>query len=379
MNIHYRISLTDEEREQLRELTRKGKHGARKVKRAQVLLAAEQGLSDNAIALACASSTSTIFRTKRRFVEEGLDAALSERSRKGGMRLLAVGDEAKLTAIACTDPPPGRCRWTLQLLADKLVCLTDLESVSKSTISRRLKESDLKPWQQKMWCIPKLDAEFVARMENILDLYAEPYDPGRPVVSFDEKPIQLIDEVRAALPMEPGKPRRYDCEYRRAGTANLFVFLAVNAPWRHVKPTEHRTNIDFAHCMRDLVDVHYPDADLIRVVLDNLSTHKPAALYQAFAPKEARRILRRLEFHYTPKHGSWLNMVEVENGVIQSQCLDRRIPDFATLSSELAAWERDRNAAGAMKGCSTGAEANDCDSNIQCGISRCWPLSVVIR
>ena len=348
MNVHYRISLTEEERDRLMELTHKGKSGARKVKRAQILLAAEQELNDKAIACACSSSTSTVFRTKRRLVEEGLDAALSERSRKGGKRLLAVDDEAKLTAIACTDPPPGRSRWTLQLLADKLVCLTDLESVSKSTISRRLKDSDLKPWRQKMWCIPKLDAEFVARMEDILDLYAEPYDPVRPVVCFDEKPVQLVGEVRAPLPMEPGKPRRYDCEYRRAGTANLFVFLAVNAPWRHVKPTEHRTNVDFAHCMQDLVDVHCPDASLIRVVLDNLSTHKPAALYVAFPPEEARRILRRLEFHYTPKHGSWLNMVEVENGVIQTQCLDRRIPDFATLASELTAWEQDRNAAGAM-------------------------------
>ena len=125
---------------------------------------------------------------------------LSERSRKGGKRLLAVADEAKLTAIACSDPPPGRSRWTLQLLADKLICLTDLESVSKSTISRRLKDSDLKPWRQKMWCIPKLDAEFVARMEDILDLYAEPYNPERPVVSFDEKPVTCT----SLPPMPPG-------------------------------------------------------------------------------------------------------------------------------------------------------------------------------
>jgi transposase len=349
MNIHYRISLTDVERAYLRNLTRGGNSGGRTVKRAQILLAAENPeLTDKTVAVACSSSTSTVFRTRRRFVEEGLDAALSERPRRGSKRLLTVGDEAKLTALACSDPPPGRARWTLQLLADKLVCLTDLENVSKATICRRLKDSDLKPWRQKMWCIPKLDAEFVARMEDILDLYAEPHDPTRPIISFDEKPVQLIGEVRKPLPMEPGKPRRYDNEYRRNGTANLFVFLSVNSPWRHVKPTQHRANVDFAECMRDLVDTHFRDADIIRVVLDNLSTHKPAALYEAFPPEEARRILRQLELHYTPKHGSWLNMVEVENGVIQTQCLDRRIPDFATLSGELEAWEKDRNAAGAM-------------------------------
>lgn len=344
MNIRFIVSLEEGEREQLRELIGKGSPKARQVKRAQILLAADRGLSDQVICKACSAGTATVFRTRRRFVEEGLKAALAERPRAGKERLLDAVDEAKLTALACTDPPQGRSRWTLQLLADRLVCLTDLEQVSRSTICRRLKESDLKPWRQKMWCIPKLNAEFVARMEEILDLYAEPFDPARPVVCFDEKPVQLVGEVRRPLPAEPGQLQRYDCEYRRAGTANLFVFLQVNAPRRHVKVTPRRTNLDFAECMRDLVDVHYPEASLIRVVLDNLSTHHPGALYEAFPPQEARRILRRLEFHYTPKHGSWLNMVEIENGVIQTQCLDRRIPDLATLAREVAAWERERNA-----------------------------------
>jgi transposase len=347
LNIRYIITLTNDERKQLQQLTRGGKTGARKVKRAQILLAAERGFKDAEIAAMCASSTSTVFRTKRRFVEEGLDAALSEQTRRGATRLLDAKAEATLTAIACTDPPPGRSRWTLQLLANRLVCLTDLESVSTSTICRRLKDSDLKPWQEKMWCIPELNAEFVARMEDILDLYAKRSSRKRPVVCFDEKPIQLISEVRTPLPPEPGKPRRYDSEYRREGTANLFVFLNANEPWRHVKPTKHRKNADFSHCMRDLVDEHFPNAEMIHVVLDNLSTHKPAALYETFPAEEARRILRRLHFHYTPKHGSWLNMVEIENGVIQTQCLDRRIPDFQTLCDELRAWENERNDSGA--------------------------------
>ncbi|MHA6897341.1 IS630 family transposase, partial [Ralstonia pseudosolanacearum] len=157
----------------------------------------------------------------------------------------------------------------------------------------------------------------------------------------------LIGEVRQPIPAEPGKPSRYDCEYKRNGTANLFVFLDAHRSWRKVKVTERRTANDFAQCMRDLVDIHYPQASRIRVVLDNLSTHTPAALYQALPPAEARRILQRIEFHYTPKHASWLNMVEIEIGVLRSQCLDRRIDCRDRLSSEVAAWEQRRNASSA--------------------------------
>jgi len=184
-------------------------------------------------------------------------------------------------------------------------------------------------------------------MEDVLDLYAEVPDPQRPVICFDESPTQLIGEVRQPIPAAPGRLERYDCEYRRNGTANLFVFLDAHHSWRKVKVTERRAAEDFAHCMRDLVDIHYPEAACIRVVLDNLSTHTPAALYQALPPSEARRILRRLEFHYTPKHASWLNMVEIEIGVLRSQCLDRRIESRDSLVAEVAAWENQRNNSGA--------------------------------
>jgi len=242
-------------------------------------------------------------------------------------------------------PPPGRARWTLALLADAVVALTPHTRVSRHTIRRRLAENDLKPWQQKMWCVPKIDAEYVARMEDVLDLYAEAPDPKRPVVCFDESPVQLIGEARQPIPARPGQLERYDYEYRRNGTVNLFVLLDVHRPWRKVKVTERRAAEDYAQCMRDLVDIHYPDAEIIRVVQDNLSTHSAGALYQTFPPAEARRILRRLEFHYTPKHASWLNMVEIEIGVLRGQCLDRRIDDPKRLRREIAAWERKRNAA----------------------------------
>jgi transposase len=320
-----------------------GKAAVRKLKRAQILLAADAGSTDEEIARNVAVGTSTVYRVKQRFVEEGLERALSEAPRPGAERKFDVADEALLIAVACSKPPAGRARWTLQLLADEMVRLTAHESVSDETIRRRLRELDLKPWQEKMWCIPKVDAEFVARMEDVLSLYAEPPDDRTPVVCFDETPRQLIGEERVPIQAEPGKRARYDYEYVRNGTANIFMFVDVNRPWRHAKVTEHRTGADFADCMRELVDEHYPDAERIRVVLDNLSTHTPAALYERFEPAEARRILSRIEFHFTPKHASWLNMVEIEIGVMVRQCLDRRIPDMSTLIAEVAKWEQRRN------------------------------------
>jgi hypothetical protein len=182
-------------------------------------------------------------------------------------------------------------------------------------------------------------------MEDVLDLYAEPYNPQYPVVCFDESPYQLVSEVRQPLPVRPGQPVRYDYEYRREGTRNLFMFFEPLQGWRHAKVTDRRTTRDFAYCMQDLVDLHFPKAAVISVVLDNLNTHTPAALYATFPPAEACRILRRLDFHYTPKHGSWLNMAEIEFAVMSTQCLNRRLGDQETVRRAVAAWETHRNAA----------------------------------
>lgn len=190
---------------------------------------------------------------------------------------------------------------------------------------------------------PQANAEFVCAMEDVLELYHEAHDPLRPVVCFDEGTKQLIGETRTPHPMRPGQSRRSDYEYERHGTCNLFMFFEPLGGWRHVDVTERRTMVDYAYCMRDLVDLHYPDAEVIRVVQDNLSTHKSAALYEAFPPVEARRISKRLEFYYTPKHGSWLNMAEIELNVLNGQCLDRRIAQKDILVSEVAAWESQRN------------------------------------
>jgi transposase len=347
MNIRYRVELAATERAQLTAMLNGGKHAARKLKRAQILLSADAGTSDEVIAQTVSVSGSTVYRTKRRFVEGNLDLALSEEPRPGAARKLSGKETALLVATACSNPPEGRKRWTLALLAGEMVRLTCHEAVSRDTVRRRLAEDDLKPWRRDMWCIPRVDGDYVARMEDVLDLYAERAAPSRPVVCFDESPTQLIGEVREPIPAAPGQPERYDCEYRRNGTANLFVFLDAHRSWRHVKVSEQRTAKDFALCMRDLVDTHYPKAALIRVVLDNLSTHTAGALYEAFPAPEAHRILRRLEFHHTPKHASWLNMVEIEIGVLRGQCLDRRIGERNSLIREIEAWQSKRNASGA--------------------------------
>lgn len=184
-------------------------------------------------------------------------------------------------------------------------------------------------------------------MEDVLELYAAPPDPRRPLVCFDERPVQLVAHTRAPIPAAPGRPARIDYEYRRAGTANLFILLAPHQGWRHVEPTEQRTKRDFAVMMRALVDTYFPYATTIRVVLDNLNTHTLASLYEVSPPAEARRIARKVELHYTPKHGSWLNMAEAEIALLSRQALDQRIADTDSLRRVVAAWDQRRNDAAA--------------------------------
>jgi hypothetical protein len=185
-------------------------------------------------------------------------------------------------------------------------------------------------------------------MEETLEVYHRPYSPTHPLVCIDESSKPQVKETREPLPGKPGKPQRYEYEYERNGVSNLFMSFAPLAGWRHVKGTDRRTNVDWAHGLKDLVDVHFPEAEKIVLMSDNLNTHKPAALYEAFSPQEARRIIEKIEWHHTPKHGSWLKMAEIELSVLQRQCLKRRIPDQETLTREVAAWERTRNQ-GAVK------------------------------
>ena len=191
---------------------------------------------------------------------------------------------------------------------------------------------------------PKANAAFVAAMEDVLEVYTRPHDPARPLVCLDETSKQLVAETRTPIPMQPGQPARYDYEYERNGTASLFMLFAPLEGWRHVKVTERRTAVDYAQVLKELSDVLLPKAEKILLVQDNLNTHTPASLYEAFPPEEARRLAERFEWHYTPKHGSWLNMAESELAFLAGQCLDRRIPSMAALQEEVTAWLEKRNA-----------------------------------
>jgi hypothetical protein len=206
------------------------------------------------------------------------------------------------------------------------------------------KKNELKPWQQEMWCIPPdQDADFVCAMENVLEVYKRPFDPLHPVVCFDEKSKQLVKEVAVPIPAAPGGVARHDYEYERNGTANLFLLVEPLGGWRQVNVTARRTKLDFALQMKELVDVHYPQAERITVVMDNLNTHRLSCLYEAFPPAEARRLIDRIKVVHTPKHGSWLNMAECELSVLEKQCLADRIGDMDTLCQRVKIWNSDRN------------------------------------
>lgn len=346
---HYIVTLNAEEREMLNSMINSGTERARKLTHARILLKADDGWKDEDICKALDVGIATVQRVRKRFVLEGLESALTRRSpRRDYSRKLDGEQEARLVAVVCSAPPEGSARWSLRLLADRVVQLQIVDSVSHETIRQVLNDNELKPWLREEWCIPpKANAEFVYHMEDVLDVYKQPEDPRFPLVCFDESPEQLVRETRQTLPTKPGKPERYDYEYRREGVANTFMFFAPLQNWRHVKVTDRRTKADWAECMRELVDVHFPMAERVILVQDQLNTHNPACLYEFFPPAEAKRILDRLEFHFTPKHGSWLNMAEIELSVLNRQCLDRYIPDKPTLIQETTAWTTKRNSKGA--------------------------------
>lgn len=348
----YRVRLTSEEREELDALVNKGKGAAGRLRRARILLMADEnqeggGWIDAKIAKALGANQRTVERIREKCVEVGIDGALNHaRPRKTRSTVLDGEKEARLVQLACTEAPDGHEEWTMQMLADKLIELEVVETISKETVRTTLKKNELKPWLKDEWCIPDVgSAEFVCAMEDVLGVYHRPHNPKQPLVCFDEGTKQQTKETRLPLPVRPGDVAKYDYEYERNGTSNMFVFFAPLENWRHVKVTDRRTKVDFAHAMQDLVDLHFPDAEKIVLVMDNLNTHKIASLYEAFEPAEARRIADKLEIHYTPKHGSWLNMAEIELSVLHRQCLKGRIPDRDTLIASLAAWENRRNEA----------------------------------
>src|ERR1700688_4259811 len=348
----YIVRLSAEERQTLEALISKGKHPAAKVLKARILLKADvpeagEAWSDSRIVKALDTSEATVSRTRQRLVEEGFEGVLARKHSPNSARrrIFDGAAEAKLIALMCSPPPKGRAKWTLRLLEDTVVELNIVERASDNTIGRTLKKNDLKPHLKKQYVIPpEASAAFVANMEDVLDVYHRPRDPDCPLVCLDETSKQLTAETRVPIAMKPGRPARFDYEKKRNGTANLFMIFAPLEGWRPVKVTGRHTAVDYAHVLKELADVRFADARTIVLVQDNLNIHCKGSLYEAFPAAEARRLVERFEWHYTPKHGSWLDLAESELGVLSSQCLDRRIADKQTLVEEIAAWEHDRNA-----------------------------------
>ena len=327
----YRVLLSQKERKIIKRLQRRASSPNRRIRYSIILEADEKRCGRvrtyKEIASAAGSSVCTVISTLKTYCSEGLAKAVtphrSERSNTA--RLKATGDaEAKIIATACTAAPAGRVRWTLSLLTQEMAVILE-EPLSRATIGRVLRRNNLRPHLSEYWCIPpKEDADFVAHMEDILEVYQRPYAPGYPLWCMDEKPFQLLGEGRKPLPMRPGDIAKYDSDYKRNGTVSIFCFIQPHTGRieHAVEPT--RTAVDWA--------------EKIVLVMDNLNTHNIASLYKAFPPEEARRIARKLEVHYTPKHGSWLDIAEIGINIMTRECLDRRIQGIDELSNELKSW-----------------------------------------
>ena len=346
----YTVTLTAEEKAHLTELCNTGSSSNKTFKYARALLLCDQGefadfkWNNEQTAAAVGITPRTLINLKERFVMGGLKVALQRKPYKQRQKVFDGAFEAKIIQIACSEAPEGRSRWTLQLIADKAVELKIVDSVSIMTIHRVLKKNVIKPHLRHCWKIPKEhDAEFVARMEDILDVYHRPLNPAVPLVCMDESCQQMVGEVRDPIPMSPGQPLKIDDEYVRKGTAEIFLAVAPLIGQRITEVTEHRTCVDWAHFMKRVSDEWFPEAEKIVLVMDNLNTHDVSSFYKAFEPAEARRLAQRFEIHYTPKHGSWLNIAEIEFSVMKLQCLDRRIDELTKIRNEVKAWTNDRN------------------------------------
>lgn len=346
----YIVELTSEQRQELSRLISAGTAPARQLTHARILLKADQGQdgpawSDTRIQEALEVSTGTVERVRKRCAQAGVqEALLPQHMQRARQRCLDGKQEAYLVALVCSPPPEGFVRWTLRLLAGKLVELGYVTTVSHETVRQVLLSNQLKPWVKNQWCLPaQADAEFVYHMENVLDLYTRPYDASRPVACMDEINTQLLADLREPLPMEPGKPAREDYEYERRGVCNIFLACEPLVGRRVTMVAAQRTKREWAQFIRQLVDDHYPHAEKIVLVMDNLNTHTLAALYEVFPVEEARRLCRRFEVHYTPKHASWLNMAEIELSALDRQCLSQRLASLEMAERQVAAWTAHRN------------------------------------
>jgi hypothetical protein len=363
--LNYTINLTGEEIEKLKAITHKGaRESARTIMHANILLLTNDGLGEKKKGVRETAelfdvSPNTVNNVRKLYVTSGLEAALTRKTRLTPPHISKItGDfEAKVLATALGPAPEGRARWTLRLLAEHCTENKYIVSISHNTIGDMLNTNQVKPHLSRYWCTPKeRDAEFVLNMEDVLGIYQREYNPRIPVICMDEKPIQLLDEIRervSAKPIstdpetgltKPGKVERIDSEYVRCGTASIFMFTEPLGGWRHTVALKSRKKGDFALLMREISERYYPDVDRIICVADNLNIHTKAAFYEAFEPSIAYALAQKFEFHYTPKHGSWLNIAESELSSLSIQCLGtRRIKVIDELNESLSVWEVDRN------------------------------------
>jgi len=360
------VRLTDEEIRTLKLLTHKGAgESARTIMHANILLLSNDNLmskkrTNREIAELFDISPTTVNQVRSVYATQGLESALKRKTRLTPPHVSKItGDfEAHVIATALGPTPKGRSRWTLRLLAEYCTEKEYIVSISYVAIGEMLNSNQVKPHLSKYWCTPKeQDSEFVLRMEDVLSIYKKEYNPQMPVVCMDEKPIQLLDEIRdrvSAKPLrndpdtglpKPASVEKIDSEYVRCGTASIFMFTEPLGGWRHTVALKTRKKEDFALQMREISEKYYPDVQKIILVADNLNTHTPAAFYEVFPPEIAYRLAQKFEFHYTPKHGSWLNIAESELSSLSRQCLgNQRISTIDELNEILAAWEIDRNA-----------------------------------
>ena len=361
----YEVLLTPKDESVLKSMTHTGnKYSAREILHAQVLLHSNDsrpGEKKNNRELAewLDISPTTVNQIRRTYAESGLEAALRRKTRiTPPVASKITGDfEAKVIAAALGPPPEGYSRWTLRLLAEHCMEKKYIVSVSYVAIGELLNTNELKPHLSKYWCIPKQnDPAFVANMEDVLGIYQRPYCKNTPVVCMDEKPVQLLDEIRERISAKParidpdtqiqrsGYCEKIDSEYARCGTASIFMFTEPLGGWRHVYALERRTKGDYAKMMRKIADEFYPECDRIIIVSDNLNTHDKASFYEAFPPQTAYRLAQKFEMHYTPKHGSWLNIAETELSALTMQCLgNRRIHSLEELNGTISDWEKELN------------------------------------
>lgn len=309
--------------------------------RAMVLLMIGKGKSQAEVVKLEILSLSGIKNILNRYLVGGVDFALFDGPRSGRPPIYSASDKQRIAAKACAQPPTGYARWTVALLTNEVENDTKIFSASRETVRMALHSHEIKPWLQKMWCVPKLTVEYATRMEDVLDLYELSYNEKKPVICIDEKPIQLLDHSRKAVPISFSNGiKKVDYEYKRNGTANVFCAVEPLIGQYFTKVTERRTKIDFAEFLKDIAD-KYPDAKTIELVMDNLNTHNESSLIERYGIKVGPKIWARFNVHYTPKHASWLNQAEIAIGIYSRQCLAKdRIPTIEELKIRTKDWNK---------------------------------------